>query len=150
MMVNTQIAWTDWFYKCTLARCVTVLFFFIWWWWFLSALGIHWKAMYMTLGGAVFLPDDKHRQTYTEKSKRKKEGEKARNMVQTLIWKQLSFLPKATEDSDSLRVWGGAFQSLGAEVEKVLKLNCFSLWFSSTLKTWRQDWEDYQRGCGGS
>lgn len=46
----------------------------------------------------------------------------------SLVWKQARsrFLWKAEEVSDSLSTCGRAFQSLGAEMEKTLKLNCFS------------------------
>ena len=64
--------------------------------------------------------------------------------------RELSFLLKAEEDSDSLSAWRRAFQSLGADLRKALKPNGFLLWFSSTLGMRRWDREDGRRDRGGS
>ena len=57
---------------------------------------------------------------------------------------------KRQKRNQHLSDWGKAFQSLGAELEKALKLIHFLLWFLSTLGIQRWDWEDGLKHCGGS
>ena len=92
------------------------------------------------------LPDVRQWKTQT--------GEKTKRwmMVQSLVWKQVS-LEFPAKSRRRLRVsqhLRSVFQTLGPELKKDLKPSYFLVWFSSTLRIWRQDWEDDWQGHGVS
>ena len=70
----------------------------------------------------------------------------ARGAMHQLSNRDFWCLPKVVEELHSLRVCGRAFQSLGAEFEKALKLNCFFACFIiSTLGMHKHDCKENWR-----
>ena len=99
---------------------------------------IHGKAMLIGHTGAVSWPDNKQLTM---------DGGAItglKTIESRLSCKKLKKIP------DSLSSWGRTFQSLGAELKKALKPNCFLEWFSSTLGIQKRDWEDNRRDHGDS
>ena len=86
-------------------------------------------------------------QINTQNTDREKDDGAVTDLKTSESWVACGKLRKTQE---SLIAWRRAFQSLGTELEKALKLNCLLVWFSSMLGLHRWNWEDDHRDCGDS